>query len=211
MKRIVWDWNGTLFDDVELCFHCINSVLTSHHCQPLPDVETYRNVFGFPIEDYYRELGFDFSVTPFSQLAKEYMELYQKKSYQCCLVEDAQQVLSQVQKDKIHQTILSASKKEYLDRQIQAVGLSTSSLDVYGIQDIYARSKLALAREYQKTCRPDDEIWFIGDSLHDHEVADALGAHCLLVTTGHQSRRRLAQSGVPVLDSLKECLEVVYG
>ena len=79
MKRIVWDWNGTLFDDVELCFHCINSVLTSHHCQPLPDVEAYRNVFGFPIEDYYRELGFDFSVTPFSQLAKEYMELYQTR------------------------------------------------------------------------------------------------------------------------------------
>ena len=49
-----------------------------------------------------------------------------------------------------------------------------------------------------------------GDSLHDYEVASQAGGKCLLVTTGHQSKDRLQQAGVPVLDSLKECLEVIY-
>lgn len=210
MKKIVWDWNGTLFDDIDLCLECINTLLSHHGLDRLPDKEAYRKVFGFPIENYYRAIGFDFSKTSFEQLAHEYMEYYQEKSYDCMLVQDANEVLKQARQLQIEQTILSASKKDYLLAQIQKNNVQEKVDRIYGIEDIFAHSKLELARSYMKTCQKEDEVWFVGDSLHDYEVASKVGGKCLLVTTGHQSKERLQQAGVQVLDSLKECLEVIY-
>lgn len=97
LKKIVWDWNGTLLDDVDLCFSCINRLLVNHDLKPLDTLDQYREVFTFPIEDYYRTVGFDFDQIPFSILAHEYMEDYQEKSYACNLHAD---VLSVVAKAK---------------------------------------------------------------------------------------------------------------
>jgi phosphoglycolate phosphatase len=42
----------------------------------------------------------------------------------------------------------------------------------------------------------------VGDTLHDVEVAEALGISCVLIAQGHQSRERLDQAGVPVFADL---------
>ena len=48
-----------------------------------------------------------------------------------------------------------------------------------------------------------DEILLVGDTLHDIEVAAALGVHCgLLLPSGHQSRRRLELGECAVVDGL---------
>ena len=54
MKRIVWDWNGTLLNDVNLCFECINRLLVSKNLDPLIDLAAYRDIFEFPIQNYYK-------------------------------------------------------------------------------------------------------------------------------------------------------------
>ena len=35
ITTIVWDWNGTLLDDVELCMTSINRLLQEHHLPQL--------------------------------------------------------------------------------------------------------------------------------------------------------------------------------
>jgi phosphoglycolate phosphatase len=42
----------------------------------------------------------------------------------------------------------------------------------------------------------------IGDTMHDADVAKAMGIDCVLLDAGHQARHRLATRGVPVLDNL---------
>jgi phosphoglycolate phosphatase len=54
------------------------------------------------------------------------------------------------------------------------------------------------------------EALMVGDTLHDKEVADEIGAESVLLSTGHQSKERLLQSGVPVIDSLFELEEFIY-
>ena len=54
MKRIVWDWNGTLLNDVNLCFECINRLLVSKNLDPLINLSAYRDIFEFPIQNYYK-------------------------------------------------------------------------------------------------------------------------------------------------------------
>lgn len=72
--------NGTLLNDVDLCFSVINGLLVSHDLKPLDTLSQYREVFTFPIEDYYKRVGFDFDKIPFSMLAHEYMEVIKKKA-----------------------------------------------------------------------------------------------------------------------------------
>ena len=210
MKRIIWDWNGTLLDDVDLCFDCINRLLIYNEMPPLKTLDEYRNVFGFPIQNYYQKLGFDFEKTSYASLAKRYMDDYQNKSYSCSLTKSAKNTLKQAKELGYEQTILSASQKEYLDAQIAKYDIDEYIGEVLGISNIYAHSKLDLAQEYVASCNPEDEIWFIGDSIHDFEVAQSVNAHCILVTTGHQSRKRLESCGVPVLKTIEECLEYIH-
>ncbi|MBB5183618.1 HAD family hydrolase [Catenisphaera adipataccumulans] len=209
MKRIIWDWNGTLFDDVDLCFQCINRLLQAHELPPLDSLDAYRHVFRFPIEEYYKKAGFDFQKTPFSQLAAEYMADYQEKSYRCRLQGDALATMQTIRSRHIPQTILSASRKDYLMKQLDLFALQPYIDSIYGIRNIYAESKEYLAHEARRNFS-EDELWFVGDSVHDAQVADSVKADCVLVSTGHQSKDILERTGKPVADSLMQAWEIIH-
>jgi phosphoglycolate phosphatase len=49
-----------------------------------------------------------------------------------------------------------------------------------------------------------NQVLMVGDTIHDHEVAQAMGVDCLLIPSGHQSRTRLEVCGVPVIEKLRE-------
>ena len=88
-ELILWDWNGTLLDDVELCVDALNRLLEKHAYPQRYDRDQYRAIFGFPIEEYYVRAGFDFSRHSFAMLAEEYMDDYIPASAACPLAEGA--------------------------------------------------------------------------------------------------------------------------
>ncbi len=72
-----------------------------------------------------------------------------------------------------------------------------------GLDNIYARSKVEVGLAYltelkQRGAVPAQAI-MIGDSVHDFEVAQALGVRCVLQTAGHQSAQQLRATGAPVV------------
>lgn len=210
MIKIVWDWNGTLLDDVQLCLSCINHTLASEGLKPLDSLEQYRSIFGFPIQDYYVRAGFDFEKTSWPVVANRYMDDYMSRWTCCSLAPDALEALDFAKKHGWDNIILSASKLDNLKAQVSHYPLEERIDALYGISDIYAHSKLELAREFLSTCLPQDEIWCIGDTLHDAEIAADMQANCVLVAKGHQSAERLKEAGVPVVHSLREAVQKVY-
>jgi len=58
LGTVVWDWNGTLLNDMEACIRSMNLMLEKRRLPPI-DFETYRSVFTFPVIDYYRAVGID--------------------------------------------------------------------------------------------------------------------------------------------------------
>ena len=63
-KNIVfWDWNGTLLDDVDVCIEAMNRLL-ERRGMDLISIERYRDIFDFPVKNYYEKLGFDFDNEP---------------------------------------------------------------------------------------------------------------------------------------------------
>ena len=73
---VLWDWNGTLLDDVALCVDALNRLLRIYHYPQQYSLAQYREIFGFPIEDYYIRAGFDFSKNSYKELADDYMQDY---------------------------------------------------------------------------------------------------------------------------------------
>ena len=74
-RHIVWDWNGTLLDDLWLCMESLDQLLTRAG-KPKIDVATYQRIFNFPVIVVYRDLGFYTSQTAFEAMSREYMDYY---------------------------------------------------------------------------------------------------------------------------------------
>jgi phosphoglycolate phosphatase len=79
ITHVVWDWNGTLLDDLDLSIETINSILEENKLKKI-NKEEYRKKFCFPIITYYDNVGLDISGNNFNELSKKYIERYQPKS-----------------------------------------------------------------------------------------------------------------------------------
>lgn len=208
MVKILWDWNGTLLNDVEASYQCIRALQKQHGITPLANVEAYREIFGFPIQDYYEKAGFDFSKLSWSETGQQFMADWLSRYPDIPLNEQAIAALMQAKQAGYACYILSATQVDLLKAQVTAHPRLENLIDgVYGIGDIYASSKEGAAREFQAACLDWDQIYMVGDTLHDLEVAKAIGARCILYDGGHQARAVLEKQNAEVVCSLKEALE----
>lgn len=203
-EHIIWDWNGTLINDVTICLGIINRLLDKYELKPV-SVDEYRQAFSFPVKSYYKKLGFDFSKIPYEQVAHEFIALYLEASGEASLAKDARNALTFFNERNRNQYVLSAMEQQALNQAIQHHHIAEYFDQVYGIRDHYAHGKADLGRQFMEAHRLDaSRSIFIGDTLHDYEVASAMGIDCILVASGHQSFERLKHSGTKVVHSLEE-------
>jgi phosphoglycolate phosphatase len=205
-QNIIWDWNGTLLNDVWLCADIMNNLLNK---RSLPEItlEKYREIFTFPVEDYYLKAGHSFENESFKVIGKEFMDEYELKKVECRLFPGAVNVLQSIRDLGIDQYLLSAYKQESLIDFVRQFGLDEYFLSVKGLNHIYADGKLKLARQLIAEIsnkKNTSKTLFIGDTIHDFEVASNLGADCLIITSGHQSLNQLDPVDVTKFDSLEE-------
>ena len=206
VRHLVWDWNGTLFDDLACCVEVANRLLAEFGLERLDGVAAYRARFRFPIVEYYADLGFDTGDGGnFEAAAHRYLELYAAAAATCGLHPGARETLAAVHAAGVRQVVVSASRQDHLLTQLAPFGLDAWLDGAHGIEDIYAASKEGAARRWLAESGADPaEVVFVGDSAHDHEIATAVGAPCVLFSGGHHSREHLASFGVPVVDDLRE-------
>ena len=208
-NTIIWDWNGTLFDDVDWCIEVLNTMLSKRGLKTVAGISEYHEVFCFPIIEYYKNVGFDFDKEPFEDLAVEFIELYHSKDKEKCkLFPNVEEVLSSIKNMGISQVILSASKMNNLEYQLSFFSIKDYFDELLGLSDIYAVSKVAVGMEYI-TCNNISSAVLIGDTKHDYEVAEAIGVDCILIPNGHQSRETLESCGVMVLNNITDVPEYV--
>lgn len=205
---LIWDFNGTLLDDVQTGIDSVNTLLAERGIPTVQSVDKYREVFRFPIIEYYRALGFDFEKESYEELAPKWVALYLEYVKKASLYGDVLRTLDCVRECGVKQTVLSATEQTMLHGQIRELGIEHYFEDVLGLDNIHAGSKLALARAWKES-HPDARALFVGDTDHDVQTAETLGADCVLVTRGHQARGYLSTLGVPLADSLEKIAELV--
>lgn len=205
MKTIIWDWNGTLLNDLDFCISTIN-VLLKKRDLPLLSHSAYKEAFSFPVKEYYKKIGFDFKKEEFAIPAKEFIDLYDSGVGNCKLHHSAIEVLSYFKERGARQFVLSAMKQDMLEQTLKHNSILHLFEGVYGLDDHYAASKIERGKQLISEFNIDrEEALIIGDTVHDFEVAAKLGIKSLLIADGHQSEERLKNTGSLVLSSLDEC------
>ncbi|MCL2378154.1 MAG: HAD hydrolase-like protein [Defluviitaleaceae bacterium] len=208
-SHIIWDWNGTLLNDVQWCIEVINTMLAKRGIQTLQNVSDYHNAFCFPIIQYYINAGFDFSTENFEDVAKEYITLYHSsKNSNYNLYSNAKPVLSAINRRGITQIILSASELNNLLSQVAEFNIAGYFDEMLGLSNIYAKSKINIGLDYISRKEVSNAI-LIGDTTHDYEVAKSLGTDCILIPSGHQSREALQSCNVPLLNDISHVLDYI--
>lgn len=207
--HVVWDWNGTLLDDLWLCMESLNLLLARVGKPPI-DVATYQRIFNFPVIDVYRDLGFDTSRTAFEAMSRDFMAHYEAHRLECTLQKGARRFIHAVHACGISQSVLSAYRHDYLTSIIADHDLEKYFVHLSGNDDIFANDKSYRAPGHLKKLGvPAESVLYVGDTLHDVETARAMGVQCVLIDHGahaHQSRERLLASGVPVISDYAELL-----
>lgn len=206
-NTILWDWNGTLLDDVTVCVDSINKMLTKRQMKQI-SIELYKEIFDFPVRNFYSTLGFDFNKDSFEDLSSEYITYYKSGLQRVELQESVKDVLYYFQAIGKKQVVISAMEQKMLENMIRTYEIDGFFDDIVGLSDIYANGKIELAKSYITRVKldPADAV-FIGDTLHDAEVAESIGVDVVLVLNGHHSVERLSVNGYQLVKDLSVLID----
>jgi phosphoglycolate phosphatase len=204
MKVILWDWNGTLLNDTPANVDIFNRVRIQCGYAPVT-IERYRQLYRHPIREMYADAGYDFTKHSYEHLAELWGHAYLNYENPPRLHDDAEYVLRKLREQGARQSILSALPHAMLEENVQGLGVAHHFEVVKGANNLYGHSKIEegveLARHLDVAGK---EITVVGDSTHDAEVAQTLGANCWLVSHGAESESRLQQTGFSVCGSLTD-------
>ena len=204
-KYLIFDFNGTLYDDRKTCLLTINRMLEKRGMKEL-NFDEYTHIFTFPIIEYYRRAGLDLEKESFDDLAREWLRNYfSLEDETASLYDDALPTLNKLRKD--HKIILlSATKQDILEVQLEKLGIKDLFDYIVGISDIYAASKIEEAKLFMALANIDPkEVLYIGDTLHDKEVSDELGTKIIFVENGHNPKDLLEKEAMTIPNLSKLC------
>lgn len=102
-KYIVWDWNGTIIDDVGIALDAVNDMLREKK-RPEITLEQYRQAMDTPILRFY-ERFFDMEETDFDWIAERFQEYYEVHKRELSLHEGVEDLLRRFEQEGCHQII----------------------------------------------------------------------------------------------------------
>src|SRR4051794_2620876 len=203
--HLVWDWNGTLLDDLSLVVSATNSAFASVG-GPVVDAEEHRRQFRRPVAEYYAEvLQRAVDQAEFGRLDQIFHEAYRTGLTSCALAADATAAIAAWPGS---QSLLSMWFHDELVPTVHTYGLTPHFARVDGLRAAVGGGRKAewLEKHLAELGLDGRHVVLIGDSLDDADAALSVGARCVLYTGGLSDPARLRTSGHPVADTLTEAV-----
>lgn len=207
MTHIVWDWNGTLFDDIDAVFVTTNEILGPYGHPPL-DVAGFRAGYTRPIWLFYEKLlGRPLVDGEWRRLDDSFHTVYRTHMRRCRLTDGAETLLRDWQATGRTQSLLSMWNHDELVGKLAELGLADRFTRVDGSRAGNGGPKAERLVEHLDALGvPPADVLLIGDSVDDAHAAAHVGARAVLYTGGCHARAQLEAVGVPVTDRLADAL-----
>ncbi|HKE51733.1 MAG TPA: HAD hydrolase-like protein [Actinomycetes bacterium] len=209
LPHLVWDWNGTLFDDVPVV---VAATSESFQAAGLPAVTLadYHLHYTRPIQEFYqRVLGRSVSEAEWRALDDGIHRAYRRllDAGEIDLVPGSRALLAGWVAAGGTQSLLSMWHHDELVVQVDRLGIARLFTRIDGLRGPPGGRKEAYLRAHLTAAgvAADDAV-VIGDSLDDAHAATAVGARAVLYTGGFHGPRALAGAGFPLVDSLDEAV-----
>jgi phosphoglycolate phosphatase-like HAD superfamily hydrolase len=203
--HLVWDWNGTLLDDLEIVVAATNAAFASVG-GPKVTAEDHRRDYRRPVSAYYaRVLGRPVTEAEFAELDAIFHHTYREALASAALAADARQAMAAWAGT---QSLLSMWFHHELVPAVDRFGLSFLRVD--GLRASLGGGYKAahLQAHLAELGIGGSAVCLIGDSVDDAYAAAAAGARCVLYTGGFTHPDNLRACGVPMADSLVEAVRL---
>lgn len=213
MRHVVWDWNGTLLDDLTVVVAAVNDTLATLGRQPITN-EEYGAHYTRPVRLFYEKLlSRPVADDEWHSIDDEFHRSYGEQVAAAPLADGATEALRAVTGAGMTQSLLSMYWHTELVPAVRRFGIDRHLIRVDGLRgeagdrkEEHLRAHLqALAADLGRSV-PAQEVLVVGDALDDADAARALGAHCVLYDGGAHPAEQLATAGVPVVSSLPAAL-----
>ena len=130
--------------------------------------------------------GWDLEQVPFSQLSDEFMAGYHARKLECGLHDGTRAVLAGLQARGIPQSVISAAEERMVHDLLRHYQIENYFIAARGLDNHHAAGKTAIGVQWVGELGLDPgTILMVGDTVHDYEVAQAMGTDCVLVASGH--------------------------
>jgi phosphoglycolate phosphatase-like HAD superfamily hydrolase len=206
-SHIVWDWNGTLFHDIEAVVAATNASLRALGAAEIT-TDVYRATYCQPIPRFYSRLvGREVTDQEWRQIDAAYLDVYHRAVVDCGLAEGAEDLLRQWHGRGRTQSLLSLYPHTRLVPLVGRLGLDRWFRRVDGCPTAFPTLKAEhLIRHLEVLDLDPADVVLIGDSLDDAAAAAKVGAGCVLYSGGFHDAASLRPAGVPVVDSLADAV-----
>jgi len=207
IAHVVWDWNGTLFDDHVAVLAAVNDALALVQLPPI-DADTYRRHYTRPVERFYeRVAGRPIQPGEWQTLDDAYHDSYRAWVERLRLAPDAVAALEAAEAAGLTQSLLSMLRHEDLAPLVERLGIGRFFRRVDGLHAHGGGGKAEhlVAHLAALEVEPSAAV-LVGDSLDDLAAARAVGAACVLYDGGSHHRHALEATGAPVVDTLTAAL-----
>ena len=204
IELIIWDWNGTLLNDVDICIDVMNKLLVKYNYNTISR-QTYQEIFTFPVKKYYQKVGFDFKKYPFEIVGNEFIDLYDREIEKALLNKNVSNVLQFVESKKINQIVISARENNALNNEVRRYEIDKYFAQISGISNNLAAGKQELFEDYfSKNDVNKENVLLIGDTIHDYQIATHFGLNFIRFAKGHQDKSHFPNKKILSIDDLIE-------
>ncbi len=202
MRHVIWDWNGTLVDDLPVVVAAVNVSLAAIGEPPI-DADGYRDHYTRPVRRFYdRLLSRAVTDDEWAQIDTTFHEVYADTAHSAPLAEDARQALDVVSDAGATQSILSMWWHHDLVPEVRRRGIEDRMLRVDGNTQDAGETKERLLEMHLQRLGSNGRAIMVGDATDDAKAAMAVGIPVVLYDGGSHHREELQTFGVPIAETL---------
>ncbi len=208
-RRVVWDWNGTLFDDLHIVLEAVNrgvGDLTGRRVT----VDDYRDHYTRPVKVFYdRLIGREITHDEWVFLDHRFHEEYRRLLDRATLRDDARRALARVGEAGIPQSLLSMFPHDELVPLVERMGATGFFDRIDGLRGVPGDTKAGYLEAHLVELigpTPASQVLVVGDTPDDAAAAAHVGADCVLVDSGGHHRHHLEGLGVAVVSNLVDAI-----
>ncbi len=193
--HVVWDWNGTLWDDLPQVHLATNAALGEMGANPL-GLSEYIRLFTRPLSLFYhRVLGRDLTDSEWERVNQSFLMSYESSLHLAGLATEVPHVLEIVARSGATQSILSLYPHAPLNSLVGRLGLAPYFTRIDGLRGPAGRSKVGLFGDHLRAAAPGippHRAVMIGDTDDDLAASQEAGSTCILVN--HHGKHPLGYS-----------------
>lgn len=215
MQHVIWDWNGTLLDDLHVVIEAVNETVSPYGV-PTLSIEDHASLFVRPVSVFYeRMLRRPITDREWRDLDDTFHDAYARRMPDARLSDGAHDLLESLHKQGTSQSLLSMAPHDHVTERAEVFGVARYMVRIDGLRDgsgaLKESSMLCHLRALlAHPSAPDDPSSYvvIGDSVDDADAARTNGVPAVMFASGSHARTDLVATGFPVADSLTEAIEL---